>query len=331
MNKDLKNLLNNSELFSLINVANIRSSLLGDNFVNSPESFAKFADTSKGVPILIPADKNLFDFEPQDVFSLPKRHLLKTIYGLSDETYVGFKHAFSQFTFLTKFNVKKTHEPYVDQMVKQNLDIITYVNYLRQRFKRIGAFQTRNIPHFGHEKIIQRMLDFCDHVVVNPVMGPKKKGDVTVECLANVFTYLAESKYKKKISFKPIFANMFYAGPREAMHHSLMRQRLGFKYFTVGRDHAGAEHAYEPKNAPKLIKQNQENLKIDVMQHNGAVFCPKCNEVILIGECDHPQSIMTDISGTDFRSSIVAERIFMLADQKMQHNLFKRKKEIFEK
>ena len=331
LKKNLKHSLNNKERFALINVANIRSSLLCNNLVTSADSFAKFADQTQGIPILIPADKKLFLFEQKDVFILPKEQVLKTVYNLSDETYAGFKHAFNQFTFLTNFKVKETFQLYVEKLVKQNLDTVAYVTSLKKKFKYVGAFQTRNIPHFGHERIIQRMLEFCDHVVVNPVIGPKKKGDVSIECLKDVFTYLTKYKYQGKISFKPIFANMFYAGPREAMHHALMRQRMGFQHFTVGRDHAGAENAYEANMAAKFIKKSENKLKIDVMLHKGAVFCRQCKEVILIDDCDHPSEVMMDISGTDFRSSIMAERFFNLADKEMQTYLFKNNKDIFEK
>ena len=65
----------------------------------------------------------------------------------------------------------------------QNQKAIAHVKGLREKFNHVGAFQTRNIPHFGHQKIMERMFDFCDHVVVNPVLGPKKAGDATIECL----------------------------------------------------------------------------------------------------------------------------------------------------
>ena len=32
------------------------------------------------------------------------------------------------------------------------------------------------------------MLDRCDHLVINPVIGPKKKGDITLENLDYVFS-----------------------------------------------------------------------------------------------------------------------------------------------
>ena len=233
-------MLTNQDVFSLINVANCRSGLLSDNLVPSIESFNKFFAKSTGIPILIPANKTLFYFEQKDVFKLSAKQILKTVYGIPNEGYVGFKHAFNEFTFLANFEVKEAYQAYVDETVVQNLNVFKYVTSLKKKFKHIGAFQTRNILHFGHEKIMQRMLEVCGHLVLNPVMGPKKTGDVAVEYLTDIFAYLAKSKYHKKISFKPIFANMFYAGPREAMHHTLMRQIIGFQHFSIGRDHAGA-------------------------------------------------------------------------------------------
>ena len=327
----LKLLLNKRDVFSLINAANIQSNLLHNNFVASPKSFSAFADIAKGVPLMVPADKRLFDFEAKDVFTLSKSEILKTVYNISNEKYIGFKHAFNDLSFLSKFEVKKTYKPFINQVIDQNSQIKAYVASLKQEFKHIGAFQTRNIPHFGHELIIQRLLEVCDHVVINPVVGPKKPGDVTIECLENTYTLLSQTKYKQKISFKPIFANMFYAGPREAMHHALIRQQIGFQHFTIGRDHAGAENIYDPQDAPKLIKQNIDRLKIQVMGHNGAAFCPECNKVILIGDCSHSIKRMVDISGSDFRSSLKERNIFTLADPEMQKYLLQNNLEIFEK
>ena len=61
-------------------------------------------------------------------------------------------------------------------------------------------------------------------------------------------------KYNRKISFFPVTANMYYAGPREAAHHAIIRKNLGFDIFTVGRDHAGAKNAYPPSAATELLK-----------------------------------------------------------------------------
>ena len=105
--------------------------------------------------------------------------------------------------------------------------------------KKVGAFQSRNIPHLGHEKLINKLLEKCDVVIINPVCGVKKKGDVKTEVLKKAYDFLIKYHYGDKLVFAPLYASMFYAGPREALHHAVLREKLGFDYFIVGRDHAG--------------------------------------------------------------------------------------------
>ena len=80
---------------------------------------------------------------------------------------------------------------------------------------------------------------------------------------------------------------MFYAGPREALHHSLIRQQLGFSKFIVGRDHAGSNNIYKPLDAINLINLYKSDLKIKVIRHQGSYYCIKCKKIIIQGECKH--------------------------------------------
>ena len=43
-----------------------------------------------------------------------------------------------------------------------------------------------------------------------------------------------------------------------------MRQKLGFDYFYVGRDHAGAEKLYKDDSAIKTVKKFKKNLKLNL-------------------------------------------------------------------
>ena len=123
---------------------------------------------------------------------------------------------------------------------------------------------------------------------------------------------------------------MFYAGPREAVHHALIRQRIGFDQFTVGRDHAGADNVYKPEMAANLVDQNRKRLKINVLTHAGAAFCKDCDKVILVGDCSHSFERRLDISGSAFRESLKEKKLFKFADKQMQNEIFKLKKDIFE-
>ena len=74
---------------------------------------------------------------------------------------------------------KKVIKKYIDEI----LDTKFKISELKEKYCHLGAFQTRNIPHQGHEKIIEMMLNHCDAVVINPIVGPKKPGDVNSEKL----------------------------------------------------------------------------------------------------------------------------------------------------
>ena len=319
-----------SQNFSLINVANVESGLLRDNLVRDPHCLDRFRDLSNGIPILIPADPEVFLFRKADVFTLKQETILETVYGHQDRDYVGFCHAFKSFDFLSEFKVRDEWKSVIENVTMQNEETLAHVFALRADGLTIGAFQTRNIPHFGHEKIISRMLDHCDHLVINPVLGPKKKGDPTVECLQDIFSNFYNNKFNGRVSFKPLIANMFYAGPREAVHHARLRKSLGFDLFSVGRDHAGASNAYRPDAAINVIKALKRSLGIDVMCHSGAVFCNPCNSVVLSDECAHPISAKRDISGTEFRECLSTRSLFKFADPCLQKYLFTRKARIFE-
>ena len=323
-------MLDSWKLFSLINVANVQSGLLAENLVTESDKLVDFKDISRGIPIFVPADSDLFIFEKSDIFSVGPERILHTVYGHDDKSYIGFNHAFKSFNFLSRIEVRDEFKQVLNGIIKQNRQVAQYVASLRRNIKTVGAFQTRNIPHFGHEAIMQRMLRDCDHLVINPVVGPKKKGDATLECLEDIFSNFYHNQYNGRITFKPIMANMFYAGPREAIHHARLRKALGFDLFSVGRDHAGAGGVYSPDAASNVVKRYEGSLGINVLCHTGAVFCHVCDKVLLRVDCDHRDSAKSDISGTEFRKCLVSKSKFEHSNKLLQEHLFSQKYMVFE-
>ena len=124
---------------------------------------------------------------------------------------------------------------------------------------------------------------------------------------------------------------MFYAGPREALHHAVLREKLGFDYFIVGRDHAGAEGNYNGSDAIKLVKKYKKNLKIQVLTSTGAYYCKSCDKVVLKLDKYHKckNKKLLDISGTDFRKHIVDKKFLNMLELICKNIYINLKKKFF--
>ena len=102
------------------------------------------------------------------------------------------------FTF--KVQPKKSYVSIINKISKHNL--CKKIAFLNKKYKKVCSFQTRNIPHSGHEAI-KYLLKSFDHVVVNPVIGPKE--DIKLQTLQKVYKKLINDKYKNKVSFAYLF------------------------------------------------------------------------------------------------------------------------------
>ena len=98
------------------------------------------------------------------------------------------------------------------------------------------------------------------------------------------------------------------------MHHLLMRENLGFNYFYIGRDHAGAQNLYRPNAASETA--------IKSITSKGGYLCLKCKDYVIKGTCGHKGLI--NISGTDFRFSLKEKSVYQHSDKELQKIIYKR-------
>ncbi len=173
-------------------------------------------------------------------------------------------------------------------------------------WERVVAFQTRNVPHIGHEFAQRTALNLVDGLFINPVLGRKKPGDFRDDVIVDSYRTLIDHYYPADmVTLGTIWYEMRYAGPKEAIHHAIMRKNLGCTHFIVGRDHAGVGDFYDPYAAHRIFDQYPD-LGIEPIRFGAFVYCRRCGSVVGDRTCPH-ESDKVRFSGTLMRHSLQNE------------------------
>ena len=261
----------------------------------------------KGKVDLILNKKEVGYFIPSDIFVCDKNLLAKKIFGYSSIKHPGVKKFYNTGDFFATGTIKILKKKEIN-FFNLNFSIQKVKNFFKKKkWKSIVGFQTRNIPHLGHEYIFQKMLEKYDGLFINPLVGEKKGGDFTVNAIMKSYKTLLKKFYpKNKIFFSFLTTNMRYAGPREAIFHAIIRKNFGCNRFVIGRDHAGVGNFYGDYDAHKLAKKFEKKINIKIIKFKGPFFCKKCNIVTNEDFCKHyrDKESIIDISGTEIRKEL---------------------------
>jgi len=173
-------------------------------------------------------------------------------------------------------------------------------------WKSVVAFQTRNVPHRSHEFLQKLALEEVDGLMVQPVIGKKKKGDFCDDVIIESYKILLEDYYCDDKTFLNILPlEMNYAGPREALHHALIRKNYGCTHMIIGRDHAGVGDYYDSYAAHDIFDNFTENeLNIKILKYGNVSHCLDCGELKMDNTCNHGNKSKFHISGTKMREMI---------------------------
>ena len=220
---------------------------------------AEQAESLKGAKrvVLLDEGKPAGVIEIEEIFEIDKPLYNRTIFRTDDEAHPGVEwlrdagthsiagkaDAFADWTFDLPGGL-----PISPRQVKAEVE--------KRGWKKVVGFQTRNPIHRAHEFITKIPLETADGLIIHPLLGETKPGDIPVEVRLECYNVLIDNYYSKDHTLLAGFpAWMRYAGPREAVFHAQVRRNYGITQFIVGRDHAGVGSYYGPFDAQEIFSE----------------------------------------------------------------------------
>jgi sulfate adenylyltransferase len=241
----------------------------------------------------------------EEIFSYDKREYASKVYKTLDQKHPGVEKTLNMKELLVGGKIeliRSSANPYHKYTLYPKE---TRVLFREKGWKTIVGFQTRNVPHLGHEYTQKTALSFVDGLFINPVIGRKKPGDFKDELILTTYDLLIKNYYLKDTVVLSIYrTEMRYAGPREAIHHAIVRKNFGCTHFIVGRDHAGVGNYYGPYEAQEIFKEFPD-LGITPLFFREFFHCKKCGGIVNEKICPHPEAYRLRFSGTAIRNTIM--------------------------
>ena len=178
----------------------------------------------------------------------------------------------------------------------------------------VVAFQTRNPLHRIHEELTKRAAaQVKGSLIIHPVVGMTKPGDVDHYTRVRIYKALVENYYEKNsttLSLLPLAMRM--AGPKEAVLHALIRRNHGANHFIVGRDHAGpgkdstGKLFYGPYDAQDMMKQYEAEIGVKMIPFEELLYLPDENRYVEAKDVPQGAKVL-NISGTQVRDDYLAK------------------------
>jgi len=182
----------------------------------------------------------------------------------------------------------------------------------------VVAFQCRNPVHRAHYELFTRALDapnVADDavVLVHPTCGPTQEEDIPGTVRYKTYEVLIDETKDTPAGQKTRWAylpySMHMAGPREAIHHMMIRKNFGCTHFIIGRDMAGSkssvtgEDFYGAFDAQDLAKEKADELMVQAVPSLNLVYTAE-EDYITADDAKEKGYEVKKLSGTKFRKML---------------------------
>jgi len=307
--------------------------------ISFPASAAEFPALKTGSRIALRNEQNevVGALDVEDVFPYDKEKYLASVYQTTRHDHPGARMTLADDrTHLVGGSVQvlpqKKH-PEFGAYVKTPREVRAFLR--ETGWERAVAFQTRNPLHRAHEYALIAGLErltregYIAGAVLNPLVGETKSDDVDAATRMKTYRRLLESKefgegdvdqdlwaskqggFISHVALIALDIKMFYAGPKEAVMHSIYRQNFGFTDIVIGRKHADAPYddgtdIWDGLAAQRIFDNLKGELLIKPVKVGFAAYFAELGRVGLVDEHKDKGWKAVSISGRDLRQQLQA-------------------------
>jgi sulfate adenylyltransferase len=265
--------------------------------LKSSEEIALLDETRKPIAILSVSD--IFDCNPMETSHKVFKTTDQAHPGVAALYAAGPKCVGGEIVMLRRRNHKQFTQYRLDPSETRDL-------FESRGWRTVVGFQTRNPVHRAHEYLQKCALEMTDGLLVHPIVGETKEGDIPADIRMRCYEALIDNYFPKNrvvLAVNPAW--MRYGGPREAVFHAIVRKNYGCTHFIVGRDHAGLGNYYAPYEAQEIFHQfDPKELGITPVFFDDAFYCRACGGMATAKTCCH-----TDVARLNFSGTVVREML----------------------
>jgi len=254
------------------------------------------------------SDELMGKMEIREKYSYDKHKEARLVYRTEDEAHPGVAKIYAQEEILLAGPLQAFSEGPYPQLYGTHYGRPedTRAIFREHGWSTVAAFQTRNPIHRSHEYCTKIALEVSDGILIHPLVGKLKAGDIPADIRMKCYDILLQKYYPNdRIVLKVYPMEMRYGGPREAILHAIFRQNYGCSHLIVGRDHAGVGNYYGPFDAQEIFDDiSEDDLFIRPLKIDWTFWCHKCDGMASMKTCPHDKEDRVLISGTKVREML---------------------------